>query len=231
MKQTTFQLLFGLIAGLALGYFLFHNCNKPKPCPDIIIKTDTVLVSSKDSTGWYKPEISFLEGGRIPFAGFYKPKPAIAKKDNTGFSGDFDFTHVDTTKPLDYFDDGDSAQQSQTTFNFYKDRVNTKYGAITIEDTLRNNQIAARRVTTDFNIPVVTNTVTVTEKRKAHLFWDVTAIGDQKANINAAGGGFTFQFKDTRAVQVHALYQFKKLYPGQSNTQFQFTLINPFSKH
>src|SRR6266498_3519660 len=114
MKQTTFQLLFGLIAGLAIGYFLFHNCNQPKPCPDIIVKTDTAHVTSKDSTDWYKPEISFLEGVRVPFTGFYKPKPVIAKKDNSGFSGDFDFTHVDTIKPSDYFNAADSATQSQT---------------------------------------------------------------------------------------------------------------------
>lgn len=229
MKPSTFPLLFGLIAGLALGYFFFHNCNpKPKPCPDPVVKTDTNHVKAIDSTGWYQPQITVFNGGKIPSAttGFYKPAPV--KKDSSIFSGDFDFT-----RPSDYFDESDSDLQSQTTFNFYKDRVKTKYGFITIEDTLRNNQISARRVSTDFEIPVVTttNTVTLREKRKARLFWDVTAIGDQDVNINAGGGGLMLQFRDTRAVQTHYLYQFKKLYPGQSRHQFQITLVNPFSKH
>lgn len=227
MKLLTNQLFIGLIAGLALGYFFFHNCNKPKPCPEVVVKTDTVHVKDTNSTGWYIPEISFIESGKIPIGttGFYKPKPAVVNIDTvakTGFSSDFDFTKVDTSNERDL--------KALSTFNFYKDNVKTKYGTITIEDTLRENKIAARRVSTDFDIPVVTNTQTVTE-RKAHLFWNITAISDTKANINAGGGGLTFQFKDTRAMQVNYLYQFKKLYPGENNQQIQITLINPFSKH
>lgn len=234
MKLLTNQLFIGLIAGLALGYFFFHNCNHPSPCPDVVtsIKSDTGHVHSTDQTDWYKPdtEFSFAEGGKIPSdvfgtTEFYKPKPSVKKDTSakTGFTSDFDFTKTDA----------DSDTQSQTTqlpTNFYKDRVKTQYGYITIEDTLRNNEIAARRVTTDFTIPVVTNKIILNEKPKPKLYWAVTAIGDQNNYLTAAGGGLMFQFKNKKAISVNALYQFKKLFPGQSNTQYQLTLSTPFSR-
>jgi hypothetical protein len=229
MKQTTFQLLVGFIAGFAIAWFFFHNCNKAKPCPDIPIvsvRTDTGHIKDVQSTDWYRPDITFIDGGKIPSfsTDFYKPvafKPS--KKDSAAFSTDFDFT-----KDASVSDDSDL--QAQTTFNFYRDHVKTKYGTITIEDTLRNNQISARRVSTDFDIPIVTKTVVVNAKPKPKVYWAMTAIGDQDSYVTAAGGGLILQFRNKRAIEANAIYQFKNLFPGQRPLQYQLTLINPFSK-
>lgn len=236
MKQTTFQLLFGFVAGLAIGYFFFHNCNKSKPCPEVQVQqtktSDTVKQDlPDDSSGWHQPTMAseFVPGSNI----------ARSLRTDSDFKSQFDQTRVPTIKADDYFNfSGDVADIVSDHFveRTYSDTNHLKEGDVIVQNTISENKLRKQRVLLqNFKQTVITNTITNTvtekEKRKARLYWNLTAIGDEYVNVNAAGGGLTLQFKDTRQLQVNYLYQFRKLFPAQSNNQFQLTLINPFSKH
>lgn len=226
MKQTTFQLLFGFIAGLAIGYFFFHNCNKSKPCPEVKVEQTTKTDTSKtaapnDSSEWHAPVMSKLRR-RGDFKSQYTPITEIPPTP----AGDY----------LNFNDDVSDVVTDYYTERHYSDTNHLKEADVIVQNTVSENKLQQQRVLLqNLKQTVITNTVTkvVTEapKRKARLYWDLTTITDRDVNINAAGGGLMLQFRDTRALQVNYLYQFNKSYPWQNRNQFQLTLVNPFSKY
>lgn len=223
IKLLTNQLFIGLLAGLALGYFFFHNCNQPKPCPEIKIEqTTTSQILPKDSNDWHAP-LPVVRKIFIPKSDF---KSHIEnKKPDTVPSSASDY--------LNFSDDVSSIVADYAEERNYSDTNHFKEGDVIVQNTVTENKLQKQRVfLQNFRQTIITNVVTKTETppKKVRLFWNVTAVADPNATINAAGGGLTFQFKDTRQLQVNYLYQFKKLYPGQNSNQIQITLLNPFSK-
>lgn len=134
---------------------------------------------------------------------------------------------------LNFQDDVSSIITDYNKERYYSDTNHLKEADVIVQSKVNENKLQIQRVLLqNLKQTVITNTETMAvPERKFRLYWNLTAIGDDKVNINAAGGGLTAQFKDTRALQVNYLHQFRQLYPGQSPHQFQLTLINPFSKH
>ena len=115
--------------------------------PRVETRTDTVYVHTVDSTSWYRPQITTIQGGAIQ-------APARVRVDSfTVFEkGEIRYVPVpaDTAAILaDYF-----------ARVYYSDTTQTKYGTVIIQDTVTQNRIAARRVITDFKIPEITKTST-----------------------------------------------------------------------
>jgi hypothetical protein len=141
-----------IIAGALLFLLMVViTCNKCWVTPTVVTK-DTVYVHVKDSTNWYRPQITSIQGGAIP-------DPTKVRVDTlTKFEKVVVYipANIDTGVILaDYY--------SKV---FYSDTTKTKYGNVIIKDTVTQNRISARQVITDFKIPEVTITKTITPKRK-----------------------------------------------------------------
>lgn len=140
-----------LIIALALFILIAFvaTCNKCWVGPAPEVKTDTVYVHVKDSTAWYRPEVSVIVGGQIP------GKPQPARVDSFIVYEKVPEYRVDTVLVLNDF-------YSKV---YYSDTTKTKYGNIVVQDTVTQNRIAARRVLTDFKIPEITKTIVPKDKR------------------------------------------------------------------
>jgi hypothetical protein len=140
-----------IAAGLIFLIAVVATCNTCWVTPTVITK-DTVYVHVKDSTNWYRPQITSIQGAAIP-------DPSKVRVDS--------FTtieHVVVYVPMNV----DTAAILADYFSkiYYSDTTKTKYGNVIIKDTVTQNRIAARQVITDFKIPEVTITKTISPKRK-----------------------------------------------------------------
>jgi hypothetical protein len=182
-----------IAAGLILLIAVVATCNKCWVPPDpVTVKTDTVYVHVKDSTPWYQPQISVLEPGRIPDAHSYQP-PVVRVDSFIRF--EVVNVKVDTAAILrNYFAKA-----------YYSDTTKTKYGTVVIQDTVTQNRIAARRVLTDFQIPEVTKTVTVTKQRRV-LYVGVNVMANPVDFINRAGLSLMYKAKNEFAIEAGAMY-------------------------
>ena len=162
--------IYRIILAAALCYILFlQMCNRPDPCPDQRVKSvkvDTGYIIEQFKSTWQKPvPDTIILPGR-------KPKPDTVYTDPLVI-----VEPVDTTAILqDYF-----------ARVYYRDSLQTQYGTISVEDTISQNRIQARRWATNFTIPTVTKTITLAQPQRNQVYagfsglFSPTAIG---AEIN-----------------------------------------------
>lgn len=147
--------IYRIILALAIGYILFlQMCNRLGPCPEqkiISVKVDTGYIIDSFKSTWQKPKPdTIILPGKMP-------KPEIIYQDGPPT---FVMNDVDTAAILqDYF-----------AKVFYRDSLQTQYGTITVEDTISQNRIQARRWQTNFTIPTITKTITLAEKKRNQLY-------------------------------------------------------------
>lgn len=152
-----------LLAG-AICYILFlQMCNTGPSCPDQVVKSvkiDTAFIIEQFKSTWQMPKPdTVIKPGTVP-------APLVFYLD----TGSRVIQPVDTAAILqDYF-----------TKVFYRDTMQTQYGAITVEDTISQNRIQARRWATNFTIPTITKTVTVVEKQRNQLYIGFSALMGQR---------------------------------------------------
>jgi hypothetical protein len=202
MRFQTHLIYWSICLGLLLIVLGEHSCiNQYKAklaekCPDGLIQKDTIRVKVSSQTGWYvpQPEMTFLEGGHIP------DKPA---KSNQGNS-----VAVTSAQPDEPAQDPEPKYQGNTpqdySLFYYSDTIPVKYGRVIIQDTT-NGQILARRVFTDFNIPVITNTVTVQQPPKAQFYFGFIGQYDLYTTEVRAGPSLLFKTKKDRIYELAAL--------------------------
>lgn len=138
-----------IAAALIILIAVVATCNKCWVGPASETKTDTVYVQVKDSTDWYRPEVTVIVGGQIP------GKPQPVRVDSFIVYEKVPEYIVDTVLVLNDF-------YSKI---YYSDTTKTKYGNIVVQDTVTQNRIAARRVLTDFKIPEITKTIIPKDKK------------------------------------------------------------------
>ncbi len=104
---------------------------------------------------------------------------------------------TDTLEIFDYRD-VDSAKILAAFFSErrYLDSVNVEYGKVYIRDTVTQNQIVGRSVSTRLNIPTITKTVTITKPPRTTLYLGTDLNGNKEALIYSVGVNAGFVFKN-----------------------------------
>lgn len=157
-----------LIIVAILAFKCGRSCNRPKVEQPMktVVKTDTVFVKDKSDTV-YVPELVKLKPSN--------PLP-IWIVDTIYLES---FQHIDTAFILkDYFARA-----------IYSDTQKVKYGSIIINDTVTQNRIASRGLQTNFNIPIITKTVTLTEPKRTQIYFGLDGMSDFKHNVYAGFSG------------------------------------------
>jgi hypothetical protein len=183
-----------IIAALSVLLFTCNRCNHPDPDPDNgkLVKVDVDNQKDTVSSGWHQPALVSIDTnmlateGRIQqdptYIATVQTKPHLVSVDTNRFTfGDnavLNVPHdtsikwiIDTSNnvyiPLDWF-----------LKKFYSDTVLTRYGKMVIDDSVSENRILTRNVTTAFTIPVITKTIA--ERRSSIYFGgDVFGNGSQ----------------------------------------------------
>ncbi len=157
------------------------------------VKVEPVIIKVKDSSTT-KPvpvNIEVIEPGRIPELASSKPY-IITKHDTTWI---FEKGIVDTLAILkDYF-----------AKVIYKDTLHTKYGNITVWDTITRNRIEGRKFLADLNIPseiiYVTNP-TPQPKKRNEVYFSMGGLYNNTAL--SVGGGLLLKTKRERIYNANA---------------------------
>lgn len=182
-RNNIFSLIVLLIA-VIIAFRCGHSCNRRKPSkPEIKVKTDTVWQKSKQDT-FYTPQLVKL----IPA----KPPPPQVLFDTLYLES---FQHIDTASILkDYFAKA-----------IYSDTEKIKYGSIIINDTVTQNRIASRGLITNFNIPALTKTVTLTQPKRTQIYFGIDGMSDFKQNVYLGFSG-ALRSKNGGIWEAGALY-------------------------
>ncbi len=150
-----------LLIGVIVLFLLFRRCGNgggTKPASDTVsIKIDTIWVQSKLDT-------------------FYTP-PIIKTEWRTKLK-----YKTDTLETTEYIiADTSLILQEYFAYHYYEDTINVKYGTVYINDTVTENKIASRGVKTNFNIPVVKETVTLVQPKRNIFYAGFGAKGSEKS--------------------------------------------------
>lgn len=146
--------IYRIILAACVGYILFlQTCGTRRSCPEpqaTAVKVDTGYIIDQFKSKWAKPEPdTVIKPGKAP-------APKIIYRD----TGSMIVQPVDTAAILqDYF-----------ARVFYRDTLQTQYGNLVVEDTISQNRIQARRWLTNFSIPTVTKTVTLSQPPRNQLY-------------------------------------------------------------
>jgi hypothetical protein len=171
-------------------------------CPEVS-RIDTSHVEDRDTSKWYRPEISVIEGGRI--------NPQTSKPTKSDGKATTEILFEEETP--NYSPGADDYAFPV----YYRDTARTNYGNIIIEDTVLG-VILARRVTTDFIIPMITHRVTDTVKvdrpSRVKGFLSLSLQGSKQEYIQSTGVGFMLQFKNSDAIEVDGFYNLRSVLPA-----------------
>lgn len=182
------------IVGMELGC----RCHRsPKPCPQQNTRIDTVIRKVEISKPVYIPRIDTI----------YRPK--LTYKFDTLYLALLE--GVDTAAILkDYF-----------STVVYKDTQNIDYGKIFITDTVSQNRIMARKLSTNLNIPTITKTTVLSQPKRNIL--SIVVAGQYYTGFSnvAIGGGFQYKLRSDAGFGGQVLFD------PAGNKIYQLQLIYP----
>lgn len=171
----------------AICFILFQNmCNRPAPCPGQQIKSvtvDTGYIIAQFKSTWQKPKPdTIIRQGKAP-------EPEIIYQDGP---------------PTYILQDVDTAAILQDYFAkvYYRDSVQTQYGSISVEDTISQNRIQARRWATNFTIPTITKTITQSVPQRNQLYAGFSGLFGQ--TVIGAEINFTLKTKKDKQFEIGA---------------------------
>lgn len=81
---------------------------------------------------------------------------------------------------------------------YYSDTQNTKYGKVLIQDTVTQNRITSRRFLSELNIPVVKETITISQPKRTVLYLGFSGMGNPEQPFYSVGADFTLQGKNRK---------------------------------
>lgn len=176
MKQGATYFKYSVILiGIVVLFLLFRRCgdgDKKVTSDTLKVKIDTFYMPSKTDT-FYRPPIVKTEYRSV-----------IKYKTDTLES----FSTVDTSEILkDFF-----------AVNYYEDEIQVEYGKVIIHDTITTNMIAGRVVKTEFKIPVIEKTITVTRPPKNIFYVGFGAMGSEQNFIEQTKVSFGFKAKNDK---------------------------------
>lgn len=172
-----------ILIGIILIFLIFRRCGgeggKATSNDTISVRIDTVWVQAKDSISYipvpYRVEI---------------PQPYKIQ------------VHDTVNQYLPEYVDSAAILQEFLTKKYYRDTVENKFGYIVIDDTLYKNSIAGRSVRSNFEIPVVKETVTIQQKKRNIVYLGFGAIGGESDLLFATGVNLGWKSKNDKFYQV-----------------------------
>lgn len=88
----------------------------------------------------------------------------------------------------------------------YRDTTHTQFGAVIIHDTVEANRVTGRSVITDFQFPVITQTIKTPAQPKAAVFLGLNFQGNATDYVQAFGPSLMLKTKQDRVIELGALY-------------------------
>lgn len=85
---------------------------------------------------------------------------------------------------------------------FYDTTIRVKYGGVRLRDTVTQNRIVGRSVYLDQIIPLVKETVTLTQPKRVVLYFGVQAMGNKENLPYAAGATLDLKLKSDGIIEV-----------------------------
>lgn len=167
-----------ILACFIIAFFLFRGCGKGGG--EKIVYRDTVSVRVDT---FYK-EIN-ADSDYILYP--YK----IVEHDT--------LTNTDTLWGMTY-KDVDTAAILHEFFNekYYYDSMDVMYGKVYVRDTVSQNKIQGRGVSTRLNIPTITKTITLTAPRRATLFLGTDINGNKEFPLYSIGVNAGLMFNNQK---------------------------------
>lgn len=184
-KQITSTIKWVIALAIAIVILtLVRRCGNSKKEPEVIkVVRDTVYVNTKSDT-FYTPEVRKTDT-------VYKVK----YKTDTLETFEYRYLKVDSAKILkDYL-----------ATRYYSDTVAVQYGHVYIQDTVSQNKIKSRGVKTNFEIPIVKETVTIEIKKRVVGYIGMEAFGNQVSPIHSWGASFGIQTKNGNQYEIKGL--------------------------
>lgn len=215
--------LFYAVAGLLIGILLCRVFSCTPKCPEVkpIVKVDTVYKPAKDSTDWYQPKITFIEGGNIAaaVAPVKVPKPTAVVYADTIAAKTHGFYLDWSDLSSDHLANGAPGVESV----FYSDTTATKYGNVIIQDTIAFNRIQARRVLTDFTLPEITRVVTKEQPKHNELYAGFLLQGSRQSLLTGMGPSLILKTKKDKVFDIAALYSINNSLMLQAGVHYKLS--------
>lgn len=186
--------LAALVFGAVLVLLLFKRCGDggtKKPGNDTIsVRVDTVYVQSKIDTHYIpKPYKVLVPTKEIIPVLSDSLILAAAIKDGT----------------ISTLSDSLAVLRDYLTTRYYDDSFKVDYGKIRIVDTVFANSIVGRGVSTKFNVPIITKTVTIEARQRTTLYIGGDMYGNANSPIYAVGGAIGLRFRNGKYYEAKAL--------------------------
>lgn len=201
---------------LLLYIFFQHFCGKgTQPCPEIVQETiDTQRLYRQWASAWSKPnpDTIILPGKRMP-----APQPDTIYVPGEPY---VIVEPVDTAAILqDYY-----AKVVYKDSSAITDSTELNYGTAYVSDTVSQNRIQARQWSFKLSLPVITKTVTVSEKPRVEVYAGGNAMF---APTGAIGGKFSLTIKDKKDQQYEfGGGRFAGHWFGEIGTKFKLSFRN-----
>lgn len=84
----------------------------------------------------------------------------------------------------------------------YKDTIRNQYGYVAIKDTISQNQLKGRSAKSDFNIPVITRTITLTQPKRNQLYFGAGMFGSETDLLKGYEAGMLFKTRKDRILAL-----------------------------
>jgi hypothetical protein len=153
-----------------------------KPTNDTVaVKIDTIWMLSETDT-YYTPAVVKTE---------YRSQ-LVYKTDTLET---FEYIKADTATIL----------KNYLATRYYQDSIVVQYGKVYIDDTVTRNKIVSRGVRTEFNIPVIKESVILYQPSRTIAYLGFEGIGSHESIVYGVGASFGFKFKNDKYYGVKAL--------------------------
>lgn len=106
---------------------------------------------------------------------------------------------TDTLETFEYMPvDSAAILKDYLATRYYQDSIAIQYGKVYINDTITKNKIKSRVVKTSFNIPVVKETITLTQPRRNIAYLGFSAMGSEQSFLEQTEISFGFKVKNDK---------------------------------
>ena len=176
--------LFGIAFAVILLLLVKLRCGDGKNVRNdtISVKTDTVFVQSKKDTV-YIPQLVTVYYPKEKIVSYPDPYPVYQKE------------KVDTTAILkDFF-----------AVRVYSDTAHAQYGQVIINDTVSQNKIVKRGLSYNFEMPVVTQQITLRAKPRTIVFVGAAAYGNQQSLLYGSEVNLSLKNKQDKIFSLKGL--------------------------
>lgn len=171
------------LIGVLIIFLLFKKCGNSS---GTTTKVDTVYQKEIVKETSYIPKLDTV----------YYVRDKIRFKWDTLYEERLVLDTTDTNYDV-YIDTCNYAEFYST--KIYKDTVRNKYGFVAIKDTISQNRLQGRGISSEFNIPIVTKTIT--EKRN-QLYVGAGMFGSETELLKGYEAGLLFKTRQDRILSL-----------------------------